>query len=516
MAFDRSSGILLHPTSLPGPYGMGEIGARAVQFIDDLARAKQRIWQILPINATGNNASPYSATTTFAANMVMIDVDDLVAKDLLAAVETEPLKALPQDKIDFDVAIPARMAVLMTAGGRLAEQIAHGTASAELAAEFAAFKSKHNTAWLDDYCLFEAISVSRNREGWMHWPQGLRARELDALSIAKTELAEQIAAIEALQFLFDHQWQKLRAYAASKGIMLIGDMAIFVAHDSADVWAQPHLFKLDADYNPIVGAGVPPDYFSATGQLWGNPIYDWVAMEQDGFAWWVARMARLLDFADAVRLDHFRGFAACWETPAGETTAINGQWVDAPGMALFTAVMTALPELKVIAEDLGHITQDVIDLRDHFGFPGLKILEFEFGDGPPRDGRHPYHYPKNSVTYPSTHDNNTVRGWFLNDGREAAERAADAPREAANALELMGGDGSDIHWRMIVLALHSGSDLAIIALQDVLGLDGSGRMNTPGTITDNWNWRYQQGDLTHAYLDRLADITHEAGRTLRI
>jgi 4-alpha-glucanotransferase len=354
--------------------------------------------------------------------------------------------------------------------------------------------------------------VSRNREGWMHWPQDIRTRQPKALERAREDLADQIAAIEALQFLFSHQWNTLRAYAASKGIMLIGDMAIFVAHDSADVWARPDLFKLDENYNPIVGAGVPPDYFSATGQLWGNPIYDWAAMAADGFAWWIARMGRLLDFADAVRLDHFRGFAACWETPAGETTAINGTWVEAPGMELFSAVMEAHPSLKVIAEDLGHITPDVVELRDHFGFPGLKILEFEFGDGPPRDGRHPYHYPPNSVTYPSTHDNNTVRGWFLNDGREAAERAADAPREAANALDLMGGDGSDIHWRMIELAMHSGSDLAIIALQDVLGLDGSGRMNTPGTITDNWNWRYKSGDLTLDHLNRLADLTQNYGR----
>jgi 4-alpha-glucanotransferase len=510
MPFDRSSGILLHPTSLPGPYGMGEIGKAAFQFVDDLARAKQRIWQILPINSTGNNASPYSATTTFAANAVMIDVEGLVGLGLLSAEEVAPLKDLPQDKVDFDKAIPARMGVLMTAGARLAAQ-----SSGDLADGLAAFRAKHSHVWLDDYCLFEAISVSRGREGWMYWPEGLRGRDVVAVAQARQDLADQIGAIEALQFLFDHQWSALRAYAADKGIMLIGDMAIFVAHDSADVWARPDQFKLDANYQPIVGAGVPPDYFSATGQLWGNPIYNWEAMARDGFAWWIARMGRLLDFADAVRLDHFRGFAACWETPAGETTAINGQWVEAPGMALFSAVMSALPTLKVIAEDLGHITQDVIDLRDHFGFPGLKILEFEFGDGPPRDERHPYHYPKNSVTYPSTHDNNTVRGWFLNDGREAAERANDAPREAANALELMGGDGSDIHWRMIVLALHSGSDLAIIALQDVMGLDGSGRMNTPGTITDNWQWRYRQDDLTPEYLDRLADITHEAGRTTR-
>jgi 4-alpha-glucanotransferase len=505
MPFSRSSGILLHPTSLPGPYGIGEIGAAALAFIDDLARAGQTLWQILPINATGNNASPYSATTTFAANAVMIDIASLIEMGLLTEEEVAPLKDLPQVKVDFDATIPARMAVLMMAGERLAAKSDQG---------LEAFKARHGTAWLDDYALFEAISVSRGREGWMYWPDGLRARDHGALAGARVELATEIGAITALQYLFDVQWRTVRAHAASKGIMLIGDMAIFVAHDSADVWARPDLFKLDENFNPIVGAGVPPDYFSATGQLWGNPIYDWAAMEKDGFAWWVARMRRLLDFADAVRLDHFRGFAACWETPAGETTAINGQWMEAPGDALFTTIMTALPELKVIAEDLGHITQDVFDLRDKFGFPGLKILEFEFGNGPPRDSQHPYHYPANSVTYPSTHDNNTVQGWFRNDGREAQERAVDAPREAAAALELLGGDGSDIHWRMIELALNSGSDLAIIALQDVLGLNGpTGRMNTPGTITDNWNWRYKAADIAPDALDRLAAMTATYKRT---
>jgi 4-alpha-glucanotransferase len=507
MAFDRSSGILLHPTSLPGPHGIGEIGRHALAFLDALQRAGQRLWQILPINATGNNASPYSATTTFAANAVMVDVEALVEMGLLSHDEVEPLTNLPQDQVAFEVTIPARMAILMLAGGRLA-----ALDGGENAQGLAAFKAKHGPVWLDDYALFEAISVSREREGWMHWPQGLRAREPDALAAARTELADEIAAITALQYLFDVQWQRVRAYAASKDIMIIGDMAIFVAHDSADVWARPDLFKLDADFNPLVGAGVPPDYFSATGQLWGNPIYQWDAMADDGFAWWIARMQRLLDFADAARIDHFRGFAACWETPAGETTAINGSWVEVPGQALFKAITSALPDLKVIAEDLGHITQDIIDLRDEFGFPGLKILEFEFGDGPPRDDRHPYHYPANSVTYPSTHDNNTVRGWFLNDGREAAERAADAPREAAAALELLGGDGSDIHWRMIELALQSGSVLSIIALQDVFGLDGKGRMNTPGTIEDNWHWRFKTGDFSDADMSRLADLTRQYGR----
>ncbi|MCE2889518.1 MAG: 4-alpha-glucanotransferase [Aquidulcibacter sp.] len=507
MAFERISGILLHPTSLPGPYGIGEIGDEAMAFLDALAESGQKLWQILPINATGNNASPYSATTTFAANPLLIDIDGLIDAKLLTKDEVAHLKALPQVKVDYDVTVPARLEVLRLAGSRLAAQADH-----PLAAGLTAFKAKHGAAWLDDYALFEAISVSRQRQGWMHWPDDLRRRDPAALAEARKRLADEIAAIEALQFLFDLRWQRLRAHAASKGIMIIGDMAIFVAHDSADVWARPDLFKLDADFNTRVGAGVPPDYFSATGQLWGNPIYEWDKMAEDGFSWWVARMRRLLDFADAVRIDHFRGFASCWETPAGETTAINGQWVDVPGDALFTSIMTALPDLKVIAEDLGHITEDVITLRDKFAFPGLKILEFEFGDGPPRDERHPYHYPAATVCYPSTHDNNTVIGWFKNDGREAAERANDAPREAAAALELLGGDGSNLHWSFIELAMQSGSNLAIIALQDVFGLDGNGRMNTPGTIEDNWNWRFEADDFTPAARKKLLDLAKEYGR----
>jgi 4-alpha-glucanotransferase len=507
MAFDRASGVLLHPTSLPGPYGIGEIGDEAMAFIDALAESGQKLWQILPINATGNNASPYSATSTFAANPLLIDIEGLLEAKLLTDDEVAHLRALPQVKVDYDLTVPARLAVLRLAGSRLAAQANH-----PLAAGLEEFKAKHGPTWLNDYALFEAISVSRQRQGWMHWPDNLRRRGPIALAEVRESLAEDIAAIEALQFLFDLRWQRLRAHAASRGITIIGDMAIFVAHDSADVWARPDLFKLDADFNTRVGAGVPPDYFSGTGQLWGNPIYEWEKMAEDGFSWWVARMRRMLDFADAVRIDHFRGFASCWETPAGETTAINGQWVDVPGDALFTAIMTALPDLKVIAEDLGHITEDVIALRDKFAFPGLKILEFEFGDGPPRNERHPYHYPAATVCYPSTHDNNTVLGWFKNDGREAAERASDAPREAAAALELLGGDGSDLHWRFIELAMQSGSNLAIIALQDVLGLDGHGRMNTPGTIEGNWNWRFEAADFTLAARQKLKNLAKEHGR----
>lgn len=509
-AFTRSSGILLHPTSLPGPFGMGEIGARARAFADDLARGGQSWWQVLPLNAVGGNASPYSANSTFAGNALMVDVDELVALGLLSEAETHPLRALPSDRLDFAAAVPAREAVLALAGGRLARDPAHA-----LAGEFAAFKAKAGPAWLDDYALFEALSKSRQRQLWTDWPEGLRDRDPAALVEARAEQAEAIAAIEALQFLFARQWAALKAHANAAGVGIIGDLAIFVAHDSADVWARPHLFKLDAAGRQTVLAGVPPDYFSATGQLWGNPLYRWEAHAADGFQWWIARMARVMDFADCVRIDHFRGFASCWETPAGETTAINGSWVDAPGHALFEAIATALPHAKVIAEDLGFITDDVHALRDRFAFPGLKILEFEFSNGPPRDEAHPYHYPALTVCYPGTHDNNTVRGWFLNDSRDAGARGDDAAREAAAALELLGGDGSDIHWRFTELALQSGSILAIIALQDVLGLDGSGRMNVPGTVDGNWDWRFCEGELSGEHIDRLAALSAAHGRIMK-
>lgn len=506
-AFRRASGILLHPTSLPGPHGMGEIGGSARAFVDGLARAGQSWWQVLPLNAVGGNASPYSANSTFAANTLLIDVDDLVAHGLLTDAEVAPLRDLPTEAVDFSAAVPAREAVLALAGARLARDPAHPLASA-----FQAFKAGPAAAWLADYALFEAISKARHRQLWTDWPDGLRTREPAALAAARAEHAEAIGAIEALQFLFDRQWAALKAHANAKGVGIIGDLAIFVAHDSADVWARPELFKLDADGRQTVLAGVPPDYFSATGQLWGNPIYQWDVHAADGFGWWIARMARVMELADCVRIDHFRGFASCWETPAGETTAIKGQWVDAPGHALFEAITTALPHAKVIAEDLGFITQDVHDLRDRFAFPGLKILQFEFSEGAPHGARHPFHYPALTVSYPGTHDNNTVAGWFANEGADAVARAADAPREAAAALELLGGTGEDIAWRFTGLALGSGSILAIIAMQDVLGLGAAARMNVPGTVDGNWRWRMTQAELDGAPWDRLGAMTRDAGR----
>lgn len=506
MPFERQSGLILHPTSLPGPFGVGEIGQAARDFVDAMQAGGQRVWQILPLNALGNAASPYSANTTFAINPMICDVAELMAMGLVTGDEAAPLRALAAGHVDFAAAIPARDAVLMQAARRFA------AAPGPLAAELAAYKATHDAVWLDDYALWEALSRSYQRDWWLNWPAGERNREPEALAAARTRLAGEIEAIKALQFLTERQWQALRDYAHARGVWILGDMAIFVAHDSAEVWAARQQFKLDADGHQTVQAGVPPDYFSATGQLWGNPIYDWDAMQADGFQWWIARVRRLRQLTDAVRIDHFRGFAACWETPAGETTAIHGTWVPAPGHALFEAIFEALPGIDVIAEDLGLITPDVEELLAAFDFPGLKVLQFEFGGHGPHGERHPYHYKPNSVTYTGTHDTDTTVGWFHNNGHDREARKNDAEREAANVLGLLGGDGSDVHWRMIGLALESGSNLAIMPVQDVMGLGPEGRMNIPGTVEGNWQWRYRDGDLTPDMLARLHALTERHGR----
>jgi 4-alpha-glucanotransferase len=506
--FARESGILLHPSSLPGPYGIGSTGAAAFTFIDQLAQAEQAVWQVLPLHATGGLASPYSATTTFALNPLLLDLDLLVADGLLSDEDLAPLADLPDSHVDYARVIPLKLDVVFKAGVRLAAQT--GT---PLASKLAGYRRKHGKAWLNDFALYEALKAAHGQQAWVDWPAELRDRKPAALRRARAVHCDTINATMAVQFLAERQWQALRTHAAKQGVWILGDMAIFVAHDSADTWVNPGQFKLDDAGHPKVMAGVPPDYFSATGQLWGNPIYDWAAQEADGFSWWKARMGRLLELADGVRIDHFRGFAACWEIPAGAPNAIVGEWVPAPGHALFAAILEAWPEAKVVAEDLGLITPDVLELRDAFGFPGLKILQFEFGGDGPHGERHPYHYPAASVTYTGTHDNNTVVGWFRNEGADQAARAADFEREAANALALMGGDGSDIHWRFIELAAGSGSALAIMALQDVMGLGGDGRMNVPGTIDGNWQWRYRDGDFTADQIERLAQITRANRRT---
>lgn len=502
MPFSRCSGVLAHPSSLPGPHGIGTIGDPARTFVDLLAEHGQSVWQVLPLNPTGSWASPYAATSSFAANPLLVDLNALIDLDLLEPADLEPLAAMETRRVDYARLIQAKEAIVATAGARLASNTDHPLWTA-----FAAWRVEEGPTWLDHFTHWEALSRAHGRAHWRTWSPALRNRGTSAFDTSLHELSNAIGGVAAEQYLFEIQWRALRAHACERGVRLIGDMPIFVAHDSADVWSKRHLFQLDAHGDPTVVAGVPPDYFSATGQLWGNPLYDWEQMAADRFSWWIARTARLLGHFDAVRIDHFRGFAAAWETPAGAETAVHGQWRPTPGHALFEALQSAFAALPFIAEDLGHITDDVIALRDRFGLPGLRILQFAFGDGPPRDGAHPYHYPANSVCYPGTHDNNTIQGWLRNDGRDAAMRAESAPREARHALELLGGDGADMHWRMMELALSSGSNVAIVQLQDILGLDGQARMNTPGSLDGNWDWRTDEDWLRAADWARLATLT---------
>jgi 4-alpha-glucanotransferase len=493
---------------LPGDHGIGEIGPAARVFVDMLADAGQSWWQVLPLNPTDPGGCPYSATSSFASSPMLIDLDDLVLRDLLKKEELAPLATLPKDRVAFHRVLPAKALVLELAMRRFLDNPRHVDRPA-----FDEYCASNDPLWLSDFALFSALNKRHDEAHWREWPHALKHRDEDAMRTACRDLADDIDVVRAQQFFFDLQWRDLRAYALKRGVKLIGDMPIFVSDNSADVWALPHLFKLDAELNNLVVAGVPPDYFSATGQLWGNPVYDWQAMQNEDFAWWKARVRQLLTLVDVVRIDHFRGFAASWETPAGETTAINGQWVAAPGMQLFEALSIAHPDMPFIAEDLGHITEDVIALRDRFALPGLRILQFAFGEGPALGDRHPSHYPEASVCYPATHDNNTMLGWLRNDGLEAASRAKDAAREARNALETVNSDESGFAAGMVDLAMRSGSSLALVQLQDVMGLDGRARMNTPGTVNrQNWAWRYCEGELTPEMIDALSRSTKRAGR----
>jgi 4-alpha-glucanotransferase len=508
MLSQRQAGVLCHPSSFPGPYGIGEIGAAARDFIDQIAAAGQRVWQVLPLNPIGNQSAPYSATSSFASNLLLIDFDDLIARGLLKREEVEPLKLLPADHVAYDRVIPVRELLLRLAGRRMAAQ-----KTGHLAEARTAFVSQHGEDWLNDYALWDALSQAHGRAHWLDWPHALKTREPAALAAARVEHEEEIAAILSLQALFDMQWNDLRQHAAKKGVKIVGDMPIFVAQNSAEVWARPDLFKLDEHLRPIVVAGVPPDYFSATGQLWGNPLYRWDRMAEEGFGWWIARVRRLLQLVDSVRIDHFRGFAASWETPAGETTAVNGQWVDAPGQALFAALKQAFPSMPFIAEDLGHITEDVLRLRDDFGLPGLQILQFSFGGEPLQGANHPNTWPVNSVCYPGTHDNNTLLGWLRNDSVDADQRGPDAAREAATALATVGGDETTFAERALALSMEAGSNLVIVMLQDVMGLGSEARMNTPGTVGPaNWAWRYRAGAVTDEMWRAFAAATRAGGR----
>lgn len=498
MQLPRASGILLHPSSLPGPWGIGDLGPMAYRFVDFLAAAGQTLWQVLPLGPTGYGDSPYQCFSAFAGNPLLINIDDLIDHGLLTSAEAHAaLGGLPGDRVDFGALIPAKQALLRSSFERFRSR--NGTRFHQAYTAFCAA----NAEWLADYALFMAIKEAQGGGSWHNWRPELRDRRPVALEWAHRELAGVIEYHQYVQFLFFRQWQALKEYANQRGVLIIGDAPIFVADDSADVWANRDLFFLDANGMPTVVAGVPPDYFSATGQRWGNPLYRWEKMAATGYRWWVARMRQAFSLYDVLRLDHFRGFEAYWEVPASAPTAIEGRWAPGPGADLFKTLQAELGDLPIIAEDLGLITPEVDALRLAFDLPGMKVLQFAFGD----DATNPYlphNYTANYVVYTGTHDNDTSVGWFT---------TLDANTRAA-VLTYLGRDEQtvDIAWDLMRLGLASVANYAITPLQDVLRLGSEARMNTPGRLGGNWAWRCPAEALSEELARQLRQLTRAYGR----
>ncbi|MBN1219140.1 MAG: 4-alpha-glucanotransferase [Anaerolineae bacterium] len=511
MDLTRYSGILLHPTSFPGPYGIGDLGESAYQFIDFLVEAKQSIWQVLPLGPTGYGDSPYASFSTFAGNPLLISLDKLVAVGDLDAADLADGPRFPIDKVDYGQVIQWKMPLLEKAARNFLRN-----AEAKRQADFDTFCTEY-AGWLDDFALFMVVKEHFDRQAreagvfgamWNnYWDKDIALRRTRAMARWQKEQVEAIGVKKVLQYYFFEQWGALRRYANQQDIKIVGDIPIFVAPDSVDVWANRGLFHLDKTGQPTVVAGVPPDYFSETGQLWGNPLYNWRAMAKQNYQWWIERVQATLQLVDIIRIDHFRGFEAYWEIPAGEKTAIKGRWVKAPGMELFETIKAALGELPILAEDLGVITPAVVALRDHFGFPGMKILQFAFdakeaGELNATNAFLPHNYNRNAVVYTGTHDNDTTRGWY----RERTAEEKDLIRR------YLARDDHDIVWHFIRLALASSACFAIVPLQDVLNLDSDARMNTPSTLGGNWAWRYRPEALNGWVSNRLRELVDLYGR----
>lgn len=490
---NRSSGILLHPTALPGREGIGTLGAEVYAFLDFLAEAGQQVWQVLPIGPTGYGHSPYNALSAFAGNPALIDLETLVDQGLLAAADIAA-QSFPEGQLS-DAAMANKQAILNKAAANF-----HRTVSQERQANYRNF-CREQSGWLDDYVLFMALRDHFKGKAWPSWPAALRQRDPATLTRYREQLQKERDQIRCQQFLFFEQWATLKEAANQSGIQIFGDMPIFVAYDSVDVWAHQELFQLDQSGHPLAVAGVPPDYFSKTGQLWGNPLYNWDRLKQTGFAWWLDRFRRDLQCADLVRLDHFRGFQACWSIPIDEETAINGHWEEVPGAELFAYLADEFGPLPIIAEDLGIITPEVERLRLNAGFPGMKILQFAFDSGPDNPYL-PGNFSRESVVYTGTHDNNTTLGWWQ--GVSADQRQAVA--------KITGKTKPDMPWDLIALAEESVARLCILPCQDILSLGEEARFNTPGTVGGNWNWRLRPGELAPEVALRLRQLCCQAGR----
>lgn len=503
MSLQRASGVLLHPTSLPSAFGIGDLGRSAYEFVDFLHQSGQTLWQVLPLGPTGYEHSPYTMNfSAFAGNPLLVDLEQLVQDGLLEEEElvspvSQHLEQVDVERVDFEQVIPYKTRWLELAYERFQK-----VATEEQTIDLERFR--HEQAdWLNDFGLYMALREANGDRTWNQWASDLVHREPAALEQATNDLRDRIQYHIFVQYLFFQQWKALRTYANHRHIRIIGDVSIYVCHDSADVWAHPKLFKLDPDtLAPSYVAGVPPDYFSATGQLWGNPVYNWERIQQTGYNWWIRRFQTTLEYVDIVRIDHFRGFEAYWQIPAGEPNAIHGEWVKAPGEEFFEILGSRLGELPVLAEDLGIITPEVEELRDRFQFPGMRILQFAF-DGNPSNTHLPYHHVPNSVVYTGTHDNDTARGWWESIGEtEKNHLAAYLGYDTVETIP-------SVQWMLIRMAMASPSRLAIFPLQDLLGLGGSARMNDPSKVEGNWRWRYTSFNvLTQELSDRLLHLTN--------
>jgi 4-alpha-glucanotransferase len=494
----RASGVLVHVTSLPSPYGVGDVGPGALEWIDRLHSAGQRWWQALPLGPTGYGNSPYQPQSSFAGNVLLISPDWLIEDGLLRPSDGEGLPG-SATAVDYDVVIPFKHRVLHTAWANFC-----AGARPDLRGQFAEFCAEY-ARWLEDYALFRAIKARYDGRHYLEWPAELVERVPAALAQARRDLTSQVDQIRFAQFLLFRQADRLKAHAHAKGIRLIGDLPFFVSPDSSDVWANPELFLLDAHHRPRFVAGVPPDYFSAEGQLWGNPVYDWDALRETGYRWCIDRVRALLAHVDAIRLDHFRGFAAAWHVPAGAPTARSGQWVPGPGAAFFSAVQRELGGLPFIAEDLGLITPDVHALRDGFDVPGTRVLQFAF-DGHPDNPYLPDNYVPNTLVYTGTHDNPTTRGWYeeLPDGQR---------QELRRYLERHGEEAGEVASALMRLAWSSEAALAMAPLQDLLNLGKEARMNVPGRAAGNWRWRCTEEMLSASAFEWLRDLTTASHRS---
>jgi 4-alpha-glucanotransferase len=498
MRLPRASGVLLHPTSLPGHHGIGDLGAEAHAFVDFLAETGQRWWQMLPLGPTGYGNSPYQSLSSFAGNPLLIDLHGLVKHGWLDEKACPHDPGLPVDSVDFDAVALLKERALRAAFQQFQTQ--------EDDPHFQDFVTA-NAAWLDDYVFYQALKDNHGGLPWYEWESELVAREPSACALWRERLSAGIRYHEFVQYVFDRQWQELRAHCQEKGVMLIGDLPIFVAHDSADVWARPGLFYLDNHGQPLVVAGVPPDYFSVTGQLWGNPLYRWDVHAAEDYSWWLARLRDLLRRVDLVRIDHFRGFEAYWEIPTGSATAATGRWVPGPGAKFFEAIRRRLGSLPLIAEDLGLITPSVEALRDEFGLPGMRVLQFGFGPDAGAEKYLPHRYVAHSFVYTGTHDNDTTRGWFTSTEIASTQSVDDVQAERNFVLRYANSSVDQIHWGMIRLALASVADTAIIPLPDILGLFSDARMNFPGKADGNWRWRFRSGQIDRNAREQLAELT---------